>query len=155
LRGVGSAVPANVGGVNNDTPEDAMTATVTPTPKLLREAMLLDGLATLPSGVLIAALAGVLAEPVGIPTGVLLGAGLFFVAWGAAVLFLGTRPVVNRTGARVVGIVNLVCAVDGLVVVLAGVGDLTTLGAVLLVALSVVVFGLGALQVVASRGTRA
>lgn len=132
-----------------------MTATITTTPKLLRQAMLLDGVATLPSGVLIAALAGVLAGPVGIPTGVLLGAGLFFVAWGALVLFLGTRPVVDRTGARVVGIVNLVCAVDGLVVVLAGIGDLTTLGAVLLVALSAVVLGLGAFQLVASRRSRA
>jgi hypothetical protein len=132
-----------------------MTATITTTSKLLRQAMLLDGVATLPSGVLIAALAGVLAGPVGIPTGVLLGAGLFFVAWGALVLFLGTRPVVDRTGARVVGIVNLVCAVDGLVVVLAGIGGLTTLGAVLLVALSAVVLGLGAFQLTASRGSRA
>jgi hypothetical protein len=131
------------------------TAAASTTPKLLRVAMLVDGLATLPSGVLIAALAGVLAEPVGIPTGVLLGAGLFFVGWGAAVLFLGTRPTVNRRAALAVGVVNLVCAVDGLVVVLAGVGDLTTLGAVLLVALSVVVFALGAVQVVASRGSRA
>jgi hypothetical protein len=129
-----------------------MTTTLTTTtPKPLREAMVLDGLATLPSGVLLAALAGVLAEPVGIPTGVLLGVGLFFIAWGAAVLFLGTRPVVNRKGALAVGIVNLVCAVDGLIVVLAGVGDLTTLGTVLLVALSAVVFALGAFQVIASR----
>jgi hypothetical protein len=133
-----------------------LTAPATTTPKLLREAVLLDGFATLPSGVLLTALAGVLDEPFGIPTGVLLGAGLFFVAWGALVLFLGFRPVVNRRAAIAVGVVNVVCAVDGLIVELAGVGELTTLGSVLLVALSVVVLALGALQVfAATRGSRA
>ena len=133
-----------------------LTAPATTTPKLLREAVLLDGFATLPSGVLLTALAGVLDEPFGIPTGVLLGAGLFFVAWGALVLFLGFRPVVNRRATIAVGIVNIVCAVDGFVVELAGVGELTTLGSVLLVALSVVVLALGALQVfAATRGSRA
>lgn len=132
------------------------TATSAATPKLLRGAVLLDGFATLPTGVLLAALAGVLAEPFGIPAGVLLGAGLFFAAWGAAVLFLGFRPHVNRRATIAVGIVNVVCAVDGLVVELAGVGDLTTLGSVLLVALSVVVLALGAFQVfAATRGSRA
>ncbi|MBB4908149.1 hypothetical protein [Actinophytocola algeriensis] len=131
-------------------------ATTTATPKLLREAVLLDGFATLPSGVLLAALAGVLTEPFGIPAGVLLGAGLFFVAWGAAVLFLGFRPVVNRRATIAVGIVNMVCAVDGLIVQLAGIGELTTLGSVVLVALSVVVLALGALQVfAATRRTHA
>lgn len=133
----------------------ATTATAT-TPKLLREAILLDGFATLPSGVLLSVLAGVLAEPVGIPAGVLLGAGLFFVAWGAALLFLGFRSVVNRRATIAVGIVNVVCAVDGLVVEPAGIGDLTVLGAVLLVALSVVVLAVGAFQLfAATRGTRA
>ncbi len=134
----------------------ATSNTATATPKLLREAVLLDGFATLPTGVLLAALAGVLDEPFGIPTGVLLGAGLFFVAWGAAVLFLGFRPVINRRATIAVGIVNMVCAVDGFIVELAGVGEMTTLGSVLLVALSVVVLALGALQVfAATRGSRA
>lgn len=121
------------------------------TPKLLREAVLLDGFATLPTGVLLAALAGVLAEPFGIPTGILLGAGLFFVAWGAAVLFLGFRPVVNRRATIAVGVVNVVCALDGLLIVLTGIGDLTTLGTVLLTGLSVVVAALGGLQIVAAK----
>ena len=133
-----------------------VTTTATTTPKLLREAVLLDGFATLPSGVLLSALAGVLDEPLGIPTGVLLGAGLFFVAWGAAVLFLGFRPVINRRATIAVGLVNMVCAADGFVVELAGLGELTTLGSVLLVALSVVVLALGVFQVfAATRGSRA
>jgi hypothetical protein len=128
--------------------EDDMTTTAT-THGLLRFALRFDGIMTLPSGVLLAALAGVLAGPLGIPTGVLLGAGLFFVAWGAAVYYAGTRPVLNRGVGAGVGIVNLVCALDGAVVVVAGIGDLTTLGAVLLVALSAAVAAIGALQLFA------
>lgn len=124
--------------------------TITRTPVLLREAVKFDGFATLPSGVLLTALAGVLAEPFGIPTGVLLAAGLFFVVWGGALLFLGTRPVVNRRAAMVVGIVNLVCALDGGLVAAFGVGELTTLGTVLLVALSAGVAAIGALQLFAA-----
>lgn len=127
-----------------------MTATITATPKLLREAVQFDGFATLPSGVLLAALAGVLADPLGVPTGVLLAAGLFFVAWGAGLLFLGYRPVINRRATIAVGVVNIVCAVDGFVVELAGIGELTTLGSVLLIALSVVVLAIGALQLYAA-----
>lgn len=127
-----------------------MTATITATPKLLREAVQVDGFATLPSGILLAAFAGVLAEPLGVPTGVLLAAGLFFVAWGAGLLVLGYRPVINRRATIAVGVVNMVCAVDGFVVDVAGIGELTTLGSVLLTALSVVVLAIGALQVYAA-----
>jgi hypothetical protein len=126
-----------------------MTATAT-TPRLLREAVLLDGFATLPVGVLLTALAGVLAGPFGIPAGVLLGAGLFFVAWGAAVLVLGFRPVVDRRATIAVGVVNVLCGLDGLIVELAGLGEPTTLGAVLLVVLSVVVLALGGFQMFAA-----
>ena len=119
------------------------------TPALLRESLKFDGFATLPSGVLVAALAGVLADPLGIPAGVLIGAGLFFIAWGAGVLYLGTRPVINRKAAVAVGVVNVVCAADGVLV--AELADLTTLGTVALLALSVAVAGIGALQLFASR----
>jgi hypothetical protein len=99
--------------------------------------------------VLVVALAGVLADPLGIPTGVLLGAGLFFVAWGAGVLYLGTRPVIDRRAAAAVGVVNVVCAVDGVAVAL--VVNLPTLGTVALLVLSVLVAGIGALQLFAVR----
>ncbi|MFL6119284.1 hypothetical protein [Actinophytocola sp.] len=115
----------------------------------LREAIRFDGFATLPSGVLVAALAGVLADPLGIPTGVLIGAGLFFIAWGAGVLYLGARPVIDRRTGAAVGTVNAVCAVDGVVVAL--VADLTTLGTIVLLVLSVLVAGIGALQLLAAR----
>jgi hypothetical protein len=119
------------------------------TTTMLREAIKFDGFATLPSGVLVAALAGVLADPLGIPTGVLLGAGLFFVVWGAAVLYLGTRDVIDRRAATAVGVVNVVCAVD--CVAIAFVAGLTTLGTVVLLALSVAVAAIGVLQLHAAR----
>jgi hypothetical protein len=123
--------------------------TIARTPALLREAIKFDGFMTLPSGVLVAALAGVLADPLGIPTGVLIGAGLFFIAWGAGVLFLGMRPTIDRRAAIAVGVVNVVCAVDGVAV--AFVADLTTLGTIALLALSAAVAGIGGLQLFAAR----
>jgi hypothetical protein len=126
-----------------------MTTTVASTPTLLREAIKFDGFATLPSGVLVAALAGVLADPLGISTGVLIGAGLFFIVWGAGVLYLGTRSVINRRAAVAVGIVNVVCAVDGVAVAM--ITDLTTLGTIALLALSFAVAGIGAVQLFAAR----
>jgi hypothetical protein len=123
--------------------------TIAPTSTLLREAIKFDGFVTLPSGVLVAALAGVLAGPLGIPTGVLIGAGVFFVVWGAGVLHLGTRPVIDRRAAVAVGVVNVVCAVDGVAV--AFIADLTTLGTIALLALSVAVAGIGAVQLFAAR----
>jgi hypothetical protein len=126
-----------------------MTTTVASTPTLLRQALKFDGLATLPSGVLVAALAGVLAGPLGIPTGILVGAGLFFIVWGAGVLHLGTRSVINRRAAVAVGIVNVVCAVDGVAVAM--IADLTTLGTIALLALSLAVAGIGAVQLFAAR----
>lgn len=116
---------------------------------LLREAIKFDGFATLPSGVLVTALAGVLAGPLGIPTGVLLGAGLFFVVWGAGVLFLGTRDVIDRRAAVTVGVVNVVCAADCVAIAL--IADLTALGTVVLLVLSAAVAGIGALQLYAAR----
>ncbi len=64
-------------------------------------------------------------------------------------LFLGTRPVIDRLAAMAVGIVNAACAADGVVTAL--VADLTTLGTIVLLVLSVAVACVGALQVHAAR----
>lgn len=130
-----------------------MTATITATSTtpLLRQSLTFDGYATLPTGVLLAALAGVLDGPLGIPAGVLLGAGLFFVAWGAGVLHAGTRPVINRRAAGAIATVNLVCALDALLIAVLGIGDLTTLGSVLLLVLAAGVAGIGGLQFLGLR----
>jgi hypothetical protein len=85
----------------------------------------------------------------------------FGIAWwlyGPAVLYLGTRPVINRTAARVVVAVNLLMALDS--VLSAVLVDVTALGEVVLAALAVFGVGVAALQYAGlgraiSRGSRA
>jgi hypothetical protein len=128
-----------------------MTAATLTTAPLLRQSLTLDGYVTLPAGVALAVLAGVLDGPLGIPMGILLGAGLFFVAWGAGVLYAGTRPVVNRRGAAAIAVVNLVCALDAVLIAALGIGDLTGLGTTMLLVLAAGVAGIGGLQFVGLR----
>jgi len=135
-----------------------MTATHTTTrpDRLLREALTADGLASGLSGVALLALAGVLAGPLGIPTGVLLGFGAFAVLYGAGLLYLGTRPAIDHRWAGAVVAANLVMGVGSGLVVLAGIGDPTTLGEVALMGLAVFGFAAAAVQYAGlSRGSRA
>lgn len=130
------------------TATDTTTSTTKPD-ALLRFGLILDGVVTPVSGVALAALAWVLAGPFGVPAGVLLGAGLFFVGYGLAVLYLGTRPAINRRGAWAVVVINLVSALDSALV--AVFGGLTTLGTVALAVLAVAVAALAGLQVTGLR----
>ncbi|MGH3879511.1 MAG: hypothetical protein ACRDSK_20990 [Actinophytocola sp.] len=130
--------------------------TTTRPDRLLRESLAIDGVASGLSGVALLALAGVLADPLGIPTGVLLGFGAFALVYGAAVLLLGTRSAIDRRGAGAVVAANLVMGLGSGLVVLAGIGDPTTLGEVVLVALAVFGFAVAAVQYAGlSRGSRA
>lgn len=126
------------------------TSTATKPDALLRFAITFDGVVTGATGVGLAALAGVLDGPLGLPAAALLGAGLFFVVYGAAVLYLGTRPTINRRGATAVVVINLVTALDGVLLALVGVPT-TTLGSFTLVALAVAVAGLAGLQIAGLR----
>ncbi|GAB3431663.1 hypothetical protein [Actinophytocola sediminis] len=126
-----------------------ITATETTTKPLLRFALTFDGVVTGVTGVALAALAGVLAGPLGLPAAVLLGTGLFFVGYGAAVLYLGTRPTINRRGALAVVVINLISVLDSVLVAM--LGGLTTLGVVVLVVLAVAVAALAGLQLVGLR----
>lgn len=128
------------------------TTTATPTTKpdaLLRFAITVDGAVTGVTGVALAPLAWALAGPLGLPPAALLGAGLFFAVYGAAVLYLGTRPTINRRGAVAVVVINLVSVLDSLLV--AVLGGPTTLGAVVLVALAVAVAAIAGLQTLGLR----
>lgn len=117
---------------------------------LLRFAMTFDGVVTGATGVGLAALAGVLDGPFGLPAAALLGTGLFFLVYGAAVLYLGTRPAINRRGATAVVVINLVTALDSLLVAVVGV-PATALGTAMLVALAVAVTALAGLQIAGLR----
>jgi hypothetical protein len=134
--------------ITNDTRDD----------QLLRNTLTLDGAASGLSGVALVALAGVLASPLGLPTAALVGFGVFALLYGPAVLYAGTRPVINHTAARVVVGLNLCMALDS--VLTAALVDVTVAGEVVLLALAVFGIGVGALQWaglnrVLSRGSRA
>jgi hypothetical protein len=151
LRGIGSALTSTV---------DAMTTTTQNIRKdqLLRNALTLDGAASGLCGVALLALAGVLADPLGLPTAALVGFGVFALLYGPAVLYAGTRPVINHTAARVVVGLNLCMALDS--VLTATLVDVTVAGEVALLALAVFGIGVGALQWAGlnralSRGSRA
>jgi hypothetical protein len=126
------------------------TATATATP-VLPFALKADGLATLPTGLLFTALAGVLDGPLGMPTWFLLTVGLFCVAYGAAVLYLGFRPVINRRAAGAVVALNLIWILDSALLVVAGLFDLTTLGVLVVLGIAVAVAAITALQVTGLR----
>lgn len=81
----------------------------------------------------------------------LLGVGVFLVAYGAGVLFLGTRPVVNRMFVGVVVLGNLLWVVDSVFTAEAGWFPITTLGVVVVLAQAAAVAGFAALQVLGLR----
>ena len=128
-----------------------MTITATTPAQLLRIALTFDGIATGLTGAALLAFGTELDGPLGLPAPVLLGFGAFFLVWGAFVLFLGTRPVINRRGALAVVVVNLVSVLDSVLLVAADLTDLTTLGTVLVLGLAVAIAALAGLQVLGLR----
>lgn len=119
--------------------------------RLLRFAFTLDWIATGATGLLFVALTSALDTVLGVPPGLLLGVGLFFVAYGAVVLWIGTREVINGRAATAVAVVNLLWTVDSAVVLVAGVLDLTTLGTMTVLGLAAVTAGFGTAQLAGVR----
>lgn len=120
-------------------------ATITATDRGLRGALAVDGALTLLSGLALVPLAGVLHDPLGLPSAALLVAGVFFALWGAGLLYLGTRPAANHLAAGVVVEVNAACAVGCAVIAAAGLTTTTT-GTVAMVALAVAVAAIATVQ---------
>lgn len=118
---------------------------------MLRFALTLDGIATGATGLLFVALTSVLDTVLGVSPGLLLGVGLFFVAYGAVVLWIGTRGVINGRAATAVAVVNLLWTVDSAVVLVAGALDLTALGTMTVLGLAAVTAGFGAAQLAGVR----
>lgn len=121
------------------------------TGRLLRTSLVLDGVATGLTGVLLAALSGVLDTVLGPSAAFVLGVGLFFVAYGATVLAIGTRRTINRGAAGAVAGANLLWTVVSVIVVIAGMLSLTTLGVVTALALAVVTTVFAELQITGLR----
>lgn len=123
---------------------------IVPTP-LLRIALLGDAAASGATGLLMAAGAGALAGPLGLPVSLLLGAGLVLLPYAALVAWLGRGAAVPRGWVRAVIAVNLLWVVDS-VLVLAVFGlSPTPLGTAFVLAQAAAVAGFAALQYVALR----
>lgn len=115
-----------------------MAAITTPklnesTDSLLRFAMRADGILTGLAGIAALPLAGWLADISGTTTTFEYAMGAFFIVYGVAVLGLAALPSVRGAGMAVI-IANVAYAIAAVVLVVADVFPLTTIGVVLTLA---------------------
>jgi hypothetical protein len=120
----------------------------------LRLAMRLDAVLTGIVGIVGLAIAPRLAELSGTTTSSERALGIFFVAYGLAVFALSLLPSVRRAGTWVV-VGNVLFTVAAVIVVLAGLWPLTTLGVVLTLGSGVYTLVMADLQYVGLRRMRA
>jgi hypothetical protein len=95
---------------------------------LLRLALKLDAVASGALGVLSLAASPALDDLLGTPLALLVPVGVFLIAWAVALWLITSRPRINRTAVWAVILLNLLYAVDGVVVVVVGLFPLTALG---------------------------
>jgi hypothetical protein len=117
----------------------------------LRALLLVNGIANVVGGVPLLFLAGVLASPTGLPSHVLVEVGVFYLAYGAAMWFAGSRP--RPRSAAVAGLiaVNPSWALGCLLILMTNSSNLTTLGAEALGGEAAFVTALAAVEWVAYR----
>jgi hypothetical protein len=119
---------------------------------LLRTVLKLDAAASGAMGVLLAAGAGLLSGPLGSSVPVLVGVGLFLIAFAAAVWVVATRPTISRPAVWTLIVLNLVWVVESIVF---ATGDAPTgLGTVLVVAQAAAVVLFADLEFVGLRRAR-
>ena len=94
---------------------------------LLRLALKLDAAASGALAVLSLAASSVLGDLLGIPLALLVPVGLLLIGW-AALWVIASRPRIGWAAVRAVILLNLLYAVDGVLVVATGLFPLTALG---------------------------
>jgi hypothetical protein len=95
---------------------------------LLRLALKLDAAASGALGVLSLAASPMLDDLLGTPLALLVPVSLFLIAWAAALWVMASHPQIDRVAVRAVILLNLLYAVDGVVVVATSLFTLTVLG---------------------------
>ena len=95
---------------------------------LLRLALKLDAVASGALGVLSLGASPAFDDLLGTPLALLVPVGLLLVAWAATLWVIASRPQIGGTAVRAVILLNLLYAVDCVVVVAAGWFPLTSLG---------------------------
>jgi hypothetical protein len=129
--------------------------TLHPTP-FLRFALLGDAAASGATGLLLAAGAGSLAGLLDLPEALLRIAGLVLLPYAAFVAWLGTRKGgVPRNAVRAVVAINLLWALDSVLLLAAGPVAPNGLGIAFVLAQALAVMGFAALQWTALRGATA
>lgn len=129
-----------------------MADTLHPT-SFLRFALLGDAAASGATGLLLAAGAGALASLLGLPEGLLRGAGLVLLPYAAFVAWIGARRGgAPRNAVRAVVAINLLWALDSVLLLALGPVSPNGFGTAFVLAQALVVLGFGALQWTALRG---
>lgn len=123
----------------------ATTSTARSTDSLLRFAMRADGVISGATGVALLLLAPRVAEWSGTTPAVEYATGAFFVVFGAVVLAFAARPAI-RTAGLLLAVGNLLFSVLTVVVVVAGIWPLTTIGVVLVLGTGVYTLVMAELQ---------
>ena len=95
---------------------------------MLRLALKLDAAASGALGVLSLAASPMLDDLLGTPLALLVPVSLFLIAWAAALWVMASHPQIDRVAVRAVILLNLLYAVDGVVVVATSLFTLTVLG---------------------------
>jgi hypothetical protein len=124
--------------------------TIRPT-RELRTLLTVNGIANVAGGALLLPLAGTFDAPTGLSPSLLVGFGVFYLVYGAAMWFAATRPRPRPAAIVALIAVNLVWAIDCVLMVGTVLAHPTTLGSVLLAAEAATVTGLAALQLAAAR----
>ncbi|RBY76424.1 hypothetical protein DQ238_17185 [Geodermatophilus sp. TF02-6] len=126
-----------------------MTTTTTAPAPLLRAALRLDAGVSGLNGAAYLLAAAPLADLLGLPPGWLRGTGVFLLVFAAAVWLVADRPA--PPAVRTVVAANALWSAGSVVVVAAGLGSPTTVGAVWLVLQTVVVAAFAVLQAAGLR----
>jgi hypothetical protein len=117
----------------------------------LKNVLLLDAALTGANGVAYVAGAAVLDSLLGPSRAVLIGLGVFMLAYAATATFLGTRRPVSRLGVGLIADGNIVWAIASVAVAGFGWLGLTTAGTVWTLIQAALVVGFAALQLTALR----
>ena len=118
---------------------------------LARGALKLDAGVSGANGVAYLALAGPLADLLGLPESFLRGIGAFLVVYAAAVWLVGTRERLDPTAVLAVIVGNAVWTVDSIALAAFGWHDPSTAGTVWVVMQAAVVAAFAALQIEGRR----
>jgi hypothetical protein len=135
---------------------ETTTTTTAPTTNVLtlRNVLLLDAGLTGANGIAYVAGAAMLDSLLGPSATVLVGLGVFMLAYAATAAFLGTRHPVSRLGVGLIADGNIVWAIASVAVAGFGWLGLTTAGTVWTLMQAALVVGFAMLQMAALRRSR-